>query len=286
MHTPIFTAYKVTCALILATVVAGLSPAAAVLALNDNASLNAKAVVRGYEKKQSVPASDVKTISYVTDSNASAPQTSGNAMVRGTTTAAPTTAATTRNPSGNNGFIKVNEEIVPDSIPNNDPHVSCRFKVEFYNYDYSPAYKARVTFALHNPTAGAGYTLTTQGNTFPQIGSDAAGGGNDLDAVETYTLGFTGQPHSAQGYHVKLTVHADGSRGADVKHKVFWVQPCTAPAVSGTSGHVLAASTAKATLPASLPSTGSNNLLASAVILAASALAYVATFRAQKHPVA
>ncbi len=33
-------------------------------------------------------------------------------------------------------------------------------------------------------------------------------------------------PHPIQGYHVKLTVNAEGSQGADVKHKVFWVEGC------------------------------------------------------------
>ena len=32
-----------------------------------------------------------------------------------------------------------------------------------------------------------------------------------------------------KGFHVKLTIHADGSQGADTKHKVFWVQPCEVP---------------------------------------------------------
>jgi hypothetical protein len=30
---------------------------------------------------------------------------------------------------------------------------------------------------------------------------------------------------------VKLTVNADGSRGADTKHKVFWVEGCTLPVI-------------------------------------------------------
>ena len=59
------------------------------------------------------------------------------------------------------------------------------------------------------------------------IGQDAAGGGTDLDAQATYNLsgllGQLGDPQPQQGYHVKLTVHADGSQGADTKYKVFWV---------------------------------------------------------------
>jgi hypothetical protein len=51
-----------------------------------------------------------------------------------------------------------------------------------------------------------------------------------LDASETYTLDLTGfEPHPQQGWHVKLTVNNDGSQGADVNHKVFWVTGCETP---------------------------------------------------------
>ncbi|MGH2658951.1 MAG: hypothetical protein ACRDHS_04615, partial [Actinomycetota bacterium] len=36
------------------------------------------------------------------------------------------------------------------------------------------------------------------------------------------------EPHPNQGFHVKLTVEAEGSIGADAKHKVFWVT-CSPP---------------------------------------------------------
>ena len=58
---------------------------------------------------------------------------------------------------------------------------------------------------------------------------DNSGGGSEvgLDASKTYTLDLTGiTPHPQQGFHVKLTVNAEGSQGADVKHKVFWVEGC------------------------------------------------------------
>ena len=58
---------------------------------------------------------------------------------------------------------------------------------------------------------------------------DNSGGGSEdgLDASETYTLDFTGiEPHPKQGFHVKLTINAEGSQGADKKHKVFWVTGC------------------------------------------------------------
>jgi hypothetical protein len=186
------------------------------------------------------------------------------------------------NPSGNNGTIKINEETVPDSIPNNDPHVSCRLNVAFYNYDYASQNHATVSFTLQNPTA-SGRTIAVSGNQKPFIGHDAAGGGRDLDAFESYRLSFSGAPHDRQGYHVKVTIHADGSRGNDVKHKVFWVEPCTAPA---ENGHVLGVQTNRpaptpATLPATLPSTGTNGFNFMGIVLL-SCLAYLLTFRLQK----
>jgi hypothetical protein len=58
---------------------------------------------------------------------------------------------------------------------------------------------------------------------------DNSGGGSEagLDARRTYRLDLTGiTPHPVQGFHVKLTVNAEGSQGADTKHKVFWVTGC------------------------------------------------------------
>ena len=69
---------------------------------------------------------------------------------------------------------------------------------------------------------------------------DNSGGGSEagLDASETYDLtsalaGF--EPHPQQGWHVKLTVNNDGSQGADVKHKVFWVSGCESPPTTSSS---------------------------------------------------
>jgi len=129
-------------------------------------------------------------------------------------------------PPGDNGFIKVDDQRI-DGIPNNQPHVGCTFHVDFYNYDEGDLF-ADVNFALQPPTSGPGYTLGVDGNTHVFIGEDPAGGGNDLDASETYTLSFTGTAH-LQGYHVKLTINAQGSQGSDVKHKVFWVSGCEQP---------------------------------------------------------
>ena len=132
-----------------------------------------------------------------------------------------------KNPPGNNGTVKV-DRLVFDDHPNNQPHVGCTFQIDFYGFDEDPGYVAQVIFELHAPTSG-GTLAVTSGNLSPFIGEDDnAGGGSEagLDASETYTLAFTGDPHPNQGYHVKLTVHAPGSQGADTKHKVFWVTGC------------------------------------------------------------
>ena len=138
--------------------------------------------------------------------------------------AAATAPAFAADPPGNNGTIKL--DAAPfDTTPNNQPHVGCVFELDFYGFDAGNL-TARVRFKGQAPT-GRGTVLMT--DSVP-IGEDAARGGTDLDAERTYDLSallpMLGDPHPQQGYHVKLTVNAPGSKGADTKHKVFWVQPC------------------------------------------------------------
>jgi len=130
-------------------------------------------------------------------------------------------AANAADPAGNNGTVKIDAQPF-DTHPNNEPHTGCRFQVDFYGYDEGALF-AKVTFTAQPPT-GRGILLTDE----VFIGEDAAGGGTDLDAQRTYNLtrALARYQPSAQGYHVKLTVNAEGSQGADVKHKVFWVQRC------------------------------------------------------------
>jgi hypothetical protein len=137
------------------------------------------------------------------------------------------------NPPGNNGTVKI-DDVVFDDHPNNEPHVGCVFQVDFYGYDEGDL-DATVTFESHPPTGPARVLLT---DTVFIGEDDNSGGGSEagLDASETYTLDFTGiEPHPVQGFHVKLTVNAEGSQGADVKHKVFWVTGC-GPSPTTTTG--------------------------------------------------
>ena len=189
-------------------------------------------------------------------------------------------ATNNHNPGGNNGFVKINNEEIPDSTPQNHPHVSCTFDVEFYNYDKNNN-KARVQFELQAPTNSPAHQLTVKsGNLTPFIGEDAAGGGKDIDAREKYTLTFSGSPHQNQGYHVKLTVNAPGSKGSDEKHKVFWVEPCAA-----TTGATKQPSHANPNeMPTELPRTGATPLapLALGSIVGAT-LYFAASYRKRKN---
>src|SRR4029453_10200391 len=138
-------------------------------------------------------------------------------------------ASSTPNPPGNNGTIKI-DGVPFDDHPDNEPHVGCVFQVDFYGYDEGDLF-ADVTFEVHPPTGQPEVILT---DTVFIGEDDNSGGGSEagLDASETYGLstllqGFEQRPQ--QGWHVKLTINADGSQGADVKYKVFWVSGCETP---------------------------------------------------------
>jgi len=136
------------------------------------------------------------------------------------------------NPPGNNGTVKV-DGIPFDDHPNNEPHVGCTFQVDFYGFDEGDLF-ADVTFESHPPTGPVQVLLT---DTVFIGEDDNSGGGSEagLDASATYTLDFTGiQPHPNQGFHVKLTVNAEGSQGADTKYKVFWVTGCPSGTTTST----------------------------------------------------
>jgi hypothetical protein len=126
-------------------------------------------------------------------------------------------------PPGNNGTVKVDGREF-DTHPDNEPHPGCDFQIDFYGYDEGDL-TADIFFTLQAPS-GSG-PLASRTDIF--IGEDPAGGGTDLDAEEYFDLSAAlaasgASQHPIQGYHIKLTVHAEGSIGADVKHKVFWVK--------------------------------------------------------------
>jgi LPXTG-motif cell wall-anchored protein len=156
-------------------------------------------------------------------------------------------------PRGNNGTIKI-DGVALQVGQANEPHVDCRFAIEFFGYDNGDL-NASVTFSLQAPTRRPSGTQVLRTDLVP-IGEDPAGGAVDLDASREYELDFTGvAPHPQQGYHVKATIHAAGSQGADTKHKVFWVQPCAAPTTTTTTTTVPVAPTTVTTLTPTTPTT-------------------------------
>ena len=152
-------------------------------------------------------------------------------------------ASAAPNPPGNNGTIKVDREPFDDQ-PNNEPHVGCVFQVDFYGFDAGDL-NADVVFDAYAPTLPDGSKVLLT-DTVPIGEDDNSGGGSTrgLDASETYTLDLSGiTPHPQQGVHVKLTIHADGSQGADTKYKVFWVTGCGGEESSTTTSTTMKGAT-------------------------------------------
>jgi hypothetical protein len=139
----------------------------------------------------------------------------------------PGAAVAASNPPGNNGTVKIDARPF-DAVPDNEPHVGCSFQVDFYGYDEGDL-EAQVSFEADAPTRRPdGSQVLHTDSVFIGEG-DNSGGGSEagLDARRIYRLDFAGMtPHPVQGFHVKLTVNAEGSQGADTKHKVFWVTGC------------------------------------------------------------
>lgn len=139
---------------------------------------------------------------------------------------APSTAwAAGQDPKGNNGTVKIDGAPF-DSSRGNEPHVGCSFHLTFWGFDTGQT--ATITFTGQAPTK-AGTLLTQKGVT---ISDDAAGGGQDQDAVLAYTaeqLGLSDITPAKQGWHVKVAVDVDGAPGG-AKQKVFWLScPGAAP---------------------------------------------------------
>lgn len=146
-----------------------------------------------------------------------------------------TGAGGVKDPAGNNGTIKIAPLGERDGTPDNNPHVTCGFQIEWYGFDKG-SYYSQVSFAMQAPTKNA--TIDPHGPLSVFVGGDAASGAGTatgLDARESYYPTFTGTPHPKQGFHVKVTVATPFSQGNDTKSKVFWVQPCAVVAPGGTT---------------------------------------------------
>jgi hypothetical protein len=138
------------------------------------------------------------------------------------------------NPPGNNGTVKV-DGFPFDGGQSNDPHVDCGFQIDFFGFDQGDL-TGSVTFELTPPT---GNVVLFEGST--SIGEDPAGGGTDLDGSLFEDLSgpiaASGEsPQLNQGFHVALTVQAQGSIGSMTKHKTFWVDNCGGDGGGGEEG--------------------------------------------------
>lgn len=154
-------------------------------------------------------------------------------ILAGLSTLAVASLAQANDPPGSNGTIKIDGLAYDDDV-NNEPHVTCEFRVKFENFD--TAEHTDIKFQVWPPT-GDGAVLLEQKNVLVSD-DDAHGAKNDPDFTFTYTTEQLGldayTPHPKQGYHVKLTVTRLSSPKTP-KHKVFWVQPCvTSPSPSGS----------------------------------------------------
>ena len=132
-------------------------------------------------------------------------------------------------PNGNNGTVKVDGQPF-DTSHGNEPHPGCVFRINFFNYDDGTVH-ATYEFDLH-PPSGSGTLMSGSQDFTGGKGYDASTGAVDLSSA----LASAGaSANKNQGFHVALTVHASGSIGSDVKHKVFWVSDCSQQASTTTS---------------------------------------------------
>jgi hypothetical protein len=143
-------------------------------------------------------------------------------------------------PPGNNGTVKIDGvpfDTAPGAPNRNEPHVPCDFRVEFYNYEEGSTWN--VTFEAWRPPGdrAASQVVVASGRANDgafhgmDLNDDPASGANaeGIDHREEYRLAFPDlEPHPQQGFHVKATAVVDDPdpRGAEKKHKVFWVAPC------------------------------------------------------------
>jgi Domain of unknown function (DUF5979) len=131
-------------------------------------------------------------------------------------------------PPGNNGTIKIDNGQLGEPEQANEPQIDgCLVWLEYYGFDTDQV--ADIIFEAKPPT-GSGELLRD----VAVISDDAAGGGQDRDAVIGYDLSAalaSYQPNPHKGYHVKVSSNSRRAPGGS-KHKVFWMN-CT-PAPVGT----------------------------------------------------
>ncbi|WP_205801335.1 LPXTG cell wall anchor domain-containing protein [Micromonospora thermarum] len=129
------------------------------------------------------------------------------------------------NPPGDNGTVKIDGKEFEDHV-DNQPHVTCEFELEFFNFDTDQA--ADITLTAQ-PPSGTDKVVWSIKNKI--ISTDPASGAeNDHDEViklSAADLDLAGlKQHEKHGYHLKLDVDLVEGQSSDAKHKVFWLEPC------------------------------------------------------------
>jgi hypothetical protein len=123
----------------------------------------------------------------------------------------------------NAGTVQIDGTPV-DQIPENTPHTSCSFTVEFRGLEADET-TGFVTFQLQSPSGDDvlvddSFALTPSGQ-----------GATSLSGSKSYTLTFppTAVLQPDQGYHVLVLANTGEQHPQHNKRKVFWVRPCEDP---------------------------------------------------------
>jgi hypothetical protein len=132
-------------------------------------------------------------------------------------------------PPGNNGTVKIERDGPADEDKGNEPiGDGCIIWLEFYGFDQGQT--ADISFTAQMPS-GTGELLADKA---VAISDDAAGGGQDRDAVIGYNLtsAVAGlKVHKQHGYHIKLRSDSLEAPGG-AKQKVFWIKCAPAQATT------------------------------------------------------
>lgn len=185
------------------------------------------------------------------------------------------TPVAAQGPPGNNGTVKVHDAFEAEPEVRNEPHVSCGFHLHFFFAD-------------------AGQTGAWWIESWPPTGSkETVMGPSTYGPTDASGEWATGELTLPAGHY---KVFWNGRNAQNVKHKVFWVEPCdetvTPPTNppgnggSGQEGETPRGGTAGGNppLPPTLPdtamsATSSSILLALAVLLSGTTLALVTVRR-------
>lgn len=162
------------------------------------------------------------------------------------------------NPNGNNGTIKIDGiefDGTYDGHPNNEPHIDCRFQVDFYGFDSEAnGDVAELQFRRWNPSGGKGPLIATAeaadeveglapisysegGTVIVPLDDDGAGGGVDIDRQVLIELALPDTDPGAgnhHGHHVRLDAQVTSDSRTYKKTKVFWVTACPIPTPTPT----------------------------------------------------